>query len=172
MNEPTIAQTVLFPDRFDRPLVARFDLQHASSGGGAILLKMTKARCGLMDGFARCLVEDRQAGRVRHTLGDLLAERSDGLACGDAGANDADHLTADPIHKLLLGREPVVGDPLASQPTISRLENHLGVRKLHGMGCELAASVIERHRRRRRRRARGIAIDVDPPMTRRTAPSN
>ena len=39
MNEPTIAQTVLFPDLVDRPLIATFDQPHASSDGGAILLK-------------------------------------------------------------------------------------------------------------------------------------
>ena len=32
-------------------------------------------------------------------------------------------LADDPIHKLLLGRDPVSGAPLASQPTISRFEN-------------------------------------------------
>lgn len=36
--EPTTEKTVLFPDLFDRPLVARFDEPHASSDGGAILL--------------------------------------------------------------------------------------------------------------------------------------
>ena len=32
-------QGVLFAERFDRPLLARFDRPHASSDGGAILLK-------------------------------------------------------------------------------------------------------------------------------------
>ena len=39
MTTPTIPQTVLFPDLFDRPLVATFDQPHASSDGGAVLLK-------------------------------------------------------------------------------------------------------------------------------------
>jgi hypothetical protein len=38
LNEPTIAQTVLFADLADRPLIATFDQPHASSDG-AILLK-------------------------------------------------------------------------------------------------------------------------------------
>ena len=65
MNDDTIAQTVLFPDLFTKPLVATFDQPHASSDGGAILLKAAEARYGLIDGFARCLVEDRQPGKVR-----------------------------------------------------------------------------------------------------------
>jgi hypothetical protein len=153
---------VLFADLFDRPLVATFDQQHASSDGGAVLLKAAERRYGLIDGFARCLVDERQPAKVRHTLEDLLAQRIFGLACGHADANDADRLADDPIHKLLLGRDPIVGDSLPSQPTISRFENRVGVRELYTMGRELVTSVIERHQRRLRGRARQITIDLDP----------
>jgi len=162
LRDETIPQTVLFPDLFNKPLIATFDQPHASSDGGAILLKAAEARYGLIDGFVRCLVEDRQPGKVRHTLADLLAQRIFGLACGHPDANDADRLADDPIHKLLLGRDPIDGDPLASQPTLSRFENQVGVHELHAMGCELAASVIERHQRRLHGRARTITIDLDP----------
>ena len=162
MSNDTIPQTVLFPDLFNKPLVATFDQPHASSDGGAILLKAAEARYGLIDGFARCLVDDRQSGKVRHTLEDLLAQRIYGLACGHPDANDADQLADDPIHKLLLGRDPIDGDPLASQPTICRFENHVGGQALYAMGRELAASVIERHQRRLHGRARTITIDLDP----------
>jgi len=107
-------------------------------------------------------LDDRQPAKVRHTLADLLAQRIFGLACGHADANDADRLGDDPIHKLLLGRDPIAGVSLASQPTISRFENRVGIQELHAMGLELAASVIERHRDRLRGRARQITIDLDP----------
>ena len=162
MRDDTIPQTVLFPDLFNKPLVATFDQPHASSDGGAILLTAAEARYGLIDGFARCLVDDRQPGKVRHTLADLLAQRIYGLACGYPDANDADRLTDDPMHKLLLGRDPVDGDSLASQPTISRFENQVGARALYEMGQTLAAHVIERHQRRLHGRARRITIDLDP----------
>lgn len=162
MTTPTIPQTVLFPDLFDRPLVATFDQQHASSDGGAVLLKAAERRYGLIDGFARCLVDDRQSAKVRHTLADLLGQRIFGLACGHPDANDADRLADDPIHKLLLGRDPIAGEPLASQPTVSRFENRVGMRELYAMGLELAMSVIERHHQRLHGRARQITIDLDP----------
>jgi len=85
---------------------------------------------------------------VRHTLEDLVAQRIFGLACGYPDANDADGLGDDPIQKLLLGRDPIVGERLASQPTISRFENGAASQVLSRMGRELATSVIERHRRR------------------------
>jgi hypothetical protein len=162
LTTPTIPQTVLFPDLFDRPLVATFDQQHASSDGGAVLLKAAERRYGLIDGFARCLVDDRQPPKVRHTLAELLAQRIFALACGHPDANDADRLANDPIHKLLMGRDPVGGDSLASQPTISRFENRPGRQELYAMGYELAMSVIERHRKRLHGRARRITIDLDP----------
>jgi hypothetical protein len=162
LNDDTIPQTVLFPDLFHKPLVATFDQPHASSDGGAILLKAADARYGLIQGFARCLVDDRQPGKVRHTLKDLLAQRIFGLACGHPDANDVDRLADDPIHKLLLGRDPIDGDALASQPTLSRFENQVGSHELYAVGRELAANVIARHRRRLHGRARTITIDLDP----------
>src|SRR6266498_45445 len=162
LRDDTIPQTVLFPDLFNKPLVATFDQPHASSDGGAVLLKAAEARYGLIDGFARCLVDDRQSGKVRHTLTDVLAQRIFGLACGYPDANDADRLADDPIHKLLLGRDPLDGDSLASQPTISRFENQVGSQALYAMGRELAAHVIDRHRQRLHGRARHITIDLDP----------
>jgi len=43
VTDPTIAQTVLFPDLFDKPLVATFDREQASSDGGGVLLKAPSA---------------------------------------------------------------------------------------------------------------------------------
>jgi Transposase DDE domain group 1 len=165
LRDDTIPQTVLFPDLFNKPLIATFDQPHASSDGGAILLKAANARYGrdgLIEGFARCLVDHRQPGKVRHALEDLLAQRIFGLACGHPDGNDADRLADDPIHKLLLGRDPIGGDSLASQPTISRFENRAGVQELYAMGRDLADSVVERHRQRLHGRARTITIDLDP----------
>ena len=162
MNDETIPHPVLFPDLFNKPVIATFDQPHASSDGGAILLKAADARYGLIEGFAGCLVEDRQPGKVRHTLHDLLAQRIFGLACGYPDANDADRLADDPIQKLLLGRDPLGGESLASQPTISRFENGAASHALYRMGRELAASVIDRHRQRLHGRARQITVDLDP----------
>ena len=112
-------QTVLFPDLFDKPLVATFNQEHASSDGGAVLLKAAERVYGLVKAFARCLADKRAAEKIRHTFADLIGQRIFGIACGHPDGNDADHLADDPIHKLLLGRDPVSGAPLASQPTIS-----------------------------------------------------
>ena len=126
MTPHTVPQTVLFPDLFDKPLVATFNQEHASSDGGAVLLKAAERVYGLVKAFARCLADKRAPGKIRHTFADLIGQRVFGIACGHPDGNDADHLADDPIHKLLLDRDPLAGAPLASQPTISRFENGPG----------------------------------------------
>ncbi len=162
MATDKISQTVLFPELFDRPVVATFDREQASSDGGAVLLKAAERVYGLVKAFAGCLADKRAPGKIRHTLAELTGQRIFGIACGHPDGNDADDLADDPIHKLLVGRDPVAGAPLASQPTISRFENGVGRAALYRMGRELAASVIERHRRRLRGRVRRVTIDLDP----------
>ena len=97
---------------------------------------------------------------MTHGVGDLLAQRVFAIACGHPDGNDADRLADDPIHKLLLGRDPIDGGRLASQPTISRFEHTAAPRMLLAMGHALADTVIARHRRRRRG-VRLITIDLD-----------
>lgn len=160
MNEPTIAQTVLFPDLADRPLIATFDQPHASSDGGAILLKAADRRLGLLAALTATVPDARASARVTHGGGDLLAQRVFAIACGHPDGNDADRLADDPIHKLLLGRDPIDGGRLASLPTISRFEHTAAPRMLLAMSAALADTVIARHRRRRRG-DRLITIDVD-----------
>ena len=162
MTPAKISQTVLFPDLFDKPLVATFKREQASSDGGAVLLKAAERVYGLVKAFAGCLADKRVPEKIRHTLAELIGQRIFGIACGHPDGNDADHLAEDPIHKLLLGRDPVAGAPLASQPTISRFENAPGRGALYRMARELAACVIERHRRRLHRRVWRITIDLDP----------
>ena len=160
MNESTIAQTVLFADLADRPLSATFDQPHASSDGGAILLKAADRRLGLLAALAATVPDARASARVTHGVGDLIAQRVFAIACGHPDGNDADRLADDPIHKLLLGRDPIDGGRLASQPTISRFEHTAVPQMLLAMSHALADTVIARHRQRRRG-VRLITIDLD-----------
>jgi hypothetical protein len=99
---------------------------------------------------------------VLHEALELVQQRVFGLCAGYADCNDAARLVHDPIHKLMLGRDPVDGLGLASQSTLSRFENAVGRRELHALSHALADTVIDRQRRRRHGRARRITIDLDP----------
>ena len=162
MNEHTTTQCVLFPGIFKQPVVAQFDQSQGSSDGGAVLLKAADRGLGLTAALATCLKDDRQEGKVRHELEELLTQRIMAIVCGYEDANDAARLASDPIHKLLVGRDPVEGEDLASQPTLSRFENSVGRKESFRMGEALADTVIERHRKRLKGRSRLITIDLDP----------
>jgi hypothetical protein len=138
----------LFAEIFATPVVMEFDQRQGSSDGGAVLLKAAERRYGLIASMGDCLFDARQAGKVDHQLKDLMAQRVFSIACGYADANDSARLGADPMHKMLLDRDPVAGLDLASQPTLSRFENTAGPRQLYHMGATLAESVIERHAQR------------------------
>ena len=54
-----------------------------------MVLKASERLYGLVAGFARCLVDRREPGKIRHTLAELLGERIFGIACGHPDRNDA-----------------------------------------------------------------------------------
>jgi hypothetical protein len=162
MSEDSTTQCLLFPGIFRKPVVAQFDQREGSSDGGAVLLKAADRRYGLVAGLASCLRDERQAGKVDHSLRELVGQRVFSIACGYPDANDSARLSGDPIHKLLLDRDPIEGRDLASQPTLSRFENGVGVKELYRSGEFLAESVIRRHAKRLRHRTYRVTIDLDP----------
>jgi hypothetical protein len=157
-----ITQRLIFPELFDKPIHYQFDEPHSSSDGGALLLKAADQKLQLTAALAGCLVDDRQATKVKHSLSDLLRQRIYGLASGYADANDVARLTHDPIFKLLLDRSPVAGPELSSQPTLSRFENSVGARENYHLGLALATSIIARQQKRLRGKVRQVTIDLDP----------
>src|SRR6266849_2675366 len=157
-----ITQRLIFPELFDKPIHYQFDEPHSSSDGGALLLKAADQKLQLTASLAGCLVDGRQAAKVKHSLEDLLRQRVYGLASGYADANDAARLAHDPIFKLLLDRSPVAGPELSSQPTLSRFENSMGAKENYRLALALALSVIERQQKRLRGKVRCVTIDLDP----------
>jgi hypothetical protein len=147
---------------FEKPVVATFDVEHASADGGAVLLKALDAQLGVTEAVARCLQDRREPGKVQHELPELVRQRIFGIACGYADCNDAARLADDALHKWLLDRDPIAGPALASQPTLSRFENAVSPLGLARVGHALADLVIEQHCARLQGRARRITIDLDP----------
>src|SRR5260370_3196591 len=162
MATDCIAQVTFNFDLKRKPVVAAFDAEHASSDGGAILLKGIDTHLGLTKRLAACLQDERQPGKIQHQTLELFRQRVFGIACGYADCNDAARLADDAIPKLLVDPDPIAGPAPASQPTLSRFENAVGWRELLTMGHVLANTVIEHHRRRLKGRARRITIDLDP----------
>jgi Transposase DDE domain group 1 len=105
MSDDSTTQCLLFPVIFRKPVVAQFDQREGSCDGGALLLKAADRHYELVAGLSSCLRDERQSGKVDHSLRELVAQRVFSIACGYPDANDSAGLSGDPIHKLLLDRE-------------------------------------------------------------------
>ncbi len=162
MATACITQVTFQGEGFAKPVVARFDRPEASTDGGLLLLKALDIQLGLTARLAACLEDAREPGKVLHETVELLQQRLFGLCAGYADCNDAARLVHDPIHKLMVGRDPLTGLGLASQPTLSRFENTVSVRELRAMTHVLADTVIAQQQRRLHGRATRITIDLDP----------
>jgi Transposase DDE domain group 1 len=162
MRDDITRQSVLFKGLVGKAVVARFDQPDSSSDAGAVLLKACDEHLGLTQALTRCLHDARQQSKVEHSFHDLIRQRVYGIACGYEDCNDAARLSEDPVHKLLIDRDPMEGAALASQPTLSRFENALGPKSLMRMGLALSDAVIARHRRRLRGRVKRITVELDP----------
>jgi len=161
MNEDSTQQSVMVEGLFGKPVFAVFDQPHASSDGGAILLRAADERLGLTRALASVLRDDRDPSRVQHAILDVIRQRVFGIACGYEDANDAARLKSDPVYRLLLDRDPVTGEDLASQPTLSRFENVLCIRDVVNLVNMLADRVIQHHAQRLNGRTRRVTIDLD-----------
>lgn len=162
MATDCIAQVTFESEGFAKPVIARFDQPDASSDGGLVLFKALDTQLGLTQRLAACLGDAREPGKVLHETIELFQQRLFGVCGGYADCNDAARLVHDPIHKLMVGRDPISGLGLASQPTLSRFENAVSARELHAMTHVLADTVIAQQRRRLHGRAARITIDLDP----------
>lgn len=128
------------------PVEVSFDGGALTSDGGLVWLAEADAVLGLSAALAAQIPEWRR-GPVRHSLTTLLQQRIFQIACGYEDQDDADTLRSDPLLKLVCGRLPETGADLASQPTLSRLENAVDARTCYRLAqVVLALYLAERER--------------------------
>jgi hypothetical protein len=92
-------------------------------------------------------VPEWRTRKARHSLASLVRQRVFQIACGYDDQNDADTLREDPLLKLCCGSLPESGLDLASQPTISRMENAATRRSCHRI-AEVLFEIYLRERER------------------------
>ncbi len=91
-----------------------------SSDGGVMLIREVDRIRNLTVRIAECFTDHRNPNSVAHSVLGMLRQRIYGLCQGYEDLNDHQHLRRDPA--LLLALEQTSGDPLASAPTLNRLE--------------------------------------------------
>ena len=145
------------PLPFDLPAVHRkkltvdFDGGTQSSDAGLLLLREAERKLGVCRRLAAAMPDRRDPVRVQHEMFEMVMARTSAIACGHKDAIDLDRLRHDPLMKVAVGRCPETGAPLASQSTISRLENapskieaaRLGVALLDQFGTTVKPDRLE-----------------------------
>jgi DDE family transposase len=133
--------TTRFATRTGLPLESSFDGGRLTSDGGLAWIAQIDSELGLCKALAQYVPEWRR-GQVQHSRLALVQQRVYQIACGYEDQNDADDLRTDPLFKVVCGRLPETGDDLASQPTLSRLENAPTARACYRMAVALGELYI------------------------------
>jgi len=138
INQSNLSQLSLPVQLTSRPVCGKrvtmeFDGGNVTSDAGVLLLREIEGQTGLIASLSSCLQDSRRSYSITHTIKAMMAQRIYQIACGYEDANDSDRLRKDPALKMALDRLPVEGDELASQPTISRLENQITEEELEKM---------------------------------------
>lgn len=102
-----------------------FEGGELTSDAGILLVRQADEKRGLTEGFASCIQEWRESSLITHTVLDQVRQRVYQICAGYEDADDCDDLRSDPGFKVACNRLPESGADLASQPTLSRLENHV-----------------------------------------------
>ena len=132
MSTDCTVQRYLFQGPGRREVVASFDGGRISSDGGAVLLRETDRRVGLLDRFAACFEDHRSAEWVEHSVEELLRQRVFALALGYEDLSDHDELRRDALLATCVGKSDPTGESrrherdrgsaLAGKSTLNRLE--------------------------------------------------
>ena len=144
--ESTPQNLDLFPVS-DKPVALSFTGDQISSDGGLLLLREVESQLGLIDRISSCVTDDRDQRYIDHTIKEMLTQRVFQIAAGYEDCNDCDDLRDDMVFKMCAGRLPQSGQELASQPTMSRLENSVDSKDLYRMGVEFLDTFIDSYDR-------------------------
>ncbi|HUU40899.1 MAG TPA: IS1380 family transposase [Desulfatiglandales bacterium] len=117
-----------------------------TSDAGALFLREVERQTGIIKAVAECIKDKRDQRYVKQELETLIKQRVIQIGCGYEDANDCNMLRHDPSIKMAADREPISGDALASQPTMSRFENAISRKDLVRIAYALANHFIASYR--------------------------
>lgn len=120
-----------------------FCASEISSDGGLLLVKDIESRIGIVKSLVSCIHDTRHQSYVDHSFEEIAAQRVYQIVAGYEDANDCNALRDDTILKMSVGRLPMTGDALASQPTMTRFENTPRASELYNIAYTFANNFIE-----------------------------
>jgi hypothetical protein len=107
-----------------KEVVVNYKGGEITSDAGLVLLRQFDKYWGLTKEMNKCISDRRMQNLIDHEQLSMLRQRIYQIVAGYEDADDCDLLRNDPTIKLVANKVPL-SDPLASQPTVSRLENRI-----------------------------------------------
>lgn len=142
VSEKMCLPTLSIKNVQNKPVILNFDGGALSSDAGILLLKEVEEQINIIQSMTEVITDNRDSRYIKHTIKELLFQRISQIACGYEDANDCNELRYDPIFKILCDRLPESGDPLASQPTMTRFENAISRSFLYRLARVFADAFI------------------------------
>jgi hypothetical protein len=138
--------------------VVRFSDLELSSDAGILLARQAEQQLQVCQRIAECIEEWRDPVKIQHSLHQLVSQRVYQLVGGYEDANDSNQLRHDPIYKLACDRLPLADQQsLASQPTITRLENQVSKPEVSRMRSRMVDAFIGQYSQA----PKEIVLDID-----------
>jgi len=134
--------SILFSNLGRRTVEARFDGGSLTSDAGALLLREADRRLHLTAALDGVIPDPRNPELITHQQRTLLRQRIYAIALGNEDLNDHQGLRQDPLMQLATERGIKEDLPLASPPTLCRLENRIGRQTLVAMAEVLVENFI------------------------------
>ena len=105
-----------------------------SLGGMPLVREHEKSSKRIIERIESCIKDPRRGPMVVHSQTEMLRQRIYQIMAGFEDADDCDRLCRDGILKMCAGRSASDEIDLASQPTMTRLENRLSRKELFDIG--------------------------------------
>jgi DDE family transposase len=152
-----ITKQLIFPFIRKRQVTVDFEGGEITSDAGLLLIRQADNNLHLTTGIAVCIEDGRDSRYSDHSMVDILRQRIYQVVAGYEDCVDANLLRKGPALKAACDR--LISDKdLASQPTLSGLENSARSKDLYRMAEYFLKLYIRGTRKRKPKR---IILDVD-----------
>jgi hypothetical protein len=137
---------ILFSSLGSKKIQADFNGGSLTSDAGALLLREVDKHLGLIEAINSCIPDPRNPFYTIHEQKTMLAQRIFGIALGYEDLNDHQSLREDPLFQMISERGIKDGLPLASPPTLCRLENRIDRKTLADIAKVFVEAFVASHK--------------------------
>ena len=138
-----------------KEIIADFNGGQITSDAGLLLLSSINQKYHITERISQSLSDQRDQRYTTYETEELISQRLFQSACGYEDCNDAHSLRNDSMFKIASQRE--IQESLASQPTLSRLENSVSSKELY----RLAQAMLKLYLDTRDPTSQRIILDID-----------